>query len=145
MEGGIYTFTIDTYIQLKIYRSLCCTASINRSNTVVWAMLDSPCSTGDWTAGLDQCACQLVGQPRPISSRLAGQRSDRTDWTGLSNRLARPPVGPACPITGQTWRFELWITGRTGPVEHSSNCHVWPVNTGSVVHVKNALYNTVRS
>ncbi|PLW45359.1 hypothetical protein PCASD_03112 [Puccinia coronata f. sp. avenae] len=55
--------------------------------------------------GSDQCACQTVGQPRPISFQLPGWLA--TGWTAL--------MGQACP-TG--WQ-DYWLDPPAqSPVKH---------------------------
>ncbi|PLW10991.1 hypothetical protein PCANC_24205 [Puccinia coronata f. sp. avenae] len=60
---------------------------------VCTAFLSPPCLTSDWKGGSDQCTCQLVGQPRPISSQLPGWLA--TGQTAL--------IGQACPTGWQDY------------------------------------------
>ncbi|PLW56671.1 hypothetical protein PCANC_05141 [Puccinia coronata f. sp. avenae] len=91
-----------------------CTASINRLNTAVRAVLKQPCLTGGQT-----------GTVRP--------KQEPTGWTDLSDRSrlvlcdrSQELIGQACPTRRQVLRSDSACptTGQTRLFEHRSNCRV---------------------
>ncbi|PLW25685.1 hypothetical protein PCANC_24820 [Puccinia coronata f. sp. avenae] len=98
------------------------TASINRSNTAVRAVLEQPCSTGGRT-----------GTVRPKQ-----EPTGRTDLSDRSRLVlcdrSQELIGQAYPTRRQVLRSDSACptTGRTRLFEHRSNCRVRPVNAGSV-------------
>ncbi|PLW07234.1 hypothetical protein PCASD_22647 [Puccinia coronata f. sp. avenae] len=72
-----------------------CTVSIDRLNTAGQAVLEQPCSTGDWTGTVRHKPVPAGRTGLPDQFPAGGDRSQpRTERTGPSDRLARALVGP---------------------------------------------------